>query len=535
MTILMAIAGPLLRLSMLLAMLFPMVGINPVRGPSRPLDVHISATQDTEGQPNGRQVLMVEGRPFFPIGVSYHFTRHRDTWDEDLQSMRDLGLNTVRIDLAWRDVAPLLPGRYRFGVLDEFLDRAAMHGLYVVPVFSHTTQDFNTPLWFWAIERGWRVEDQNGHAPLDDLPSVNHPGYRQGLRSYIAATAQHIKDHPAILAYQLLNEPRYDSKRLYDYNPNSVEAFRQWLQQKYGTIGRLNRVWSTSYYAFEEVAPLRDVEHGRPIEGPLLRQWSDWRQFGYDNLADFLGDLAHAVKGVDPNHPVIVAEMAWWWWGEQPYTGVSPLHVYRYADIVGYDLYPEGIEDANYFLLTSDMLLRYWEKPVWVMELNRKDGDPTGEEVQTFASKAIEGGATGLFYFQWRDDLRDGGRYGVLEEKGGRRTQYGGLASTVRWLKGKGESLATAPPPNPDLYLVWPSSAVGEVSGIDSPAWQIFDTARRILDGGLRLGLVMEDLIHAVSPEKLLNLRDGRLEIGKSPSPTPPPSRPARGILFPEH
>jgi len=515
----MVIVGPLLRLGLLALLLNPLASPPAAHYPARPPKVEVGSGADGSG---GKKLVLVDGKPFVPIGVSYHFTYHRDSWDDDLETMRDLGLNTVRIDLGWRDVEPILPGHYRFSVLDEFLDRAAKHGLYVVVVFSHTTQDFNTPIWYWPHYFDWISVDQDGKVPLDDLPSINYPGYRQLLRGYLEATVNHIKNHPALLAYQVLNEPRYDPNRLYDYNPYSVAAFQQWLRQKYGAVEQLDKIWSTTYTSFDEVEPMHGTDGGSSLQGPALRQWSDWRQFGYDNLADFIGELARAIKAADPGHPVIVAEMAWWWWGEQPYTGVSPLHIYRDADIVGYDLYPDSIEDASYFLLTSDMLSRYWQKPVWVMELNSKDGDPSGEETQKFVSQALDGGASGIFYFEWQDDWRDGGGYGVLDDKGRRKPQYGALAATVRWLRGE-TALATAPRPKPDLYLVWPSSEVAELSGVDSPAWDIYATARRIVEGGLRIGLVAEELVHAVDPAKLLTLKDGQLESGKGPPSHPRP------------
>lgn len=524
----MMIVGPLLRLGLLALLLNPLAADSAAHYASRPLDVKVGSVGD-EASGGAKKLLLVEGKPFVPVGVSYHFTYHRDSWDDDLQAMHDLGLNTVRVDLAWRDVEPLLPGSYRFSVLDQFLDVAAKHGLYVVVVFSHTTRDFNTPIWYWPRYFEWSSVDQYGQVPLDDLPSINYPGYRQRLQSYLEATVSHIRNHPAVLAYQVLNEPRYDPNKLYDYNPYSIAAFRQWLQQKYGAVEQLNKMWSTTYTSFDEVEPVRETDNSSPLQGPQLRQWSDWRQFGYDNLASFIGELVRSIKGADPGHPVIVAEMAWWWWGEQPYTGVSPLHIYRDADIVGYDLYPDSIEDASYFLLTSDMLSRYWQKPVWVMELNSKDGNPTGEETQKFVSQALEGGASGIFYFEWRDNSRDGGPYGVLDDKGKRKSQYGALASTVRWLKGHDGSVATAAPPKPDLYLVWPSSEVAQVSGLNSPAWEIYSTARRIVEGGLHIGLVAEELIHAVDPAKLLTLRDGQLETGKG-SPSPP--RPFGGPMI---
>lgn len=135
--------------------------LEPVPPAARPLDVRVGSTASAVDSA-GRRILLVDGKPFFPVGITYHFTRHRSTWDEDLQAMRDLGINTVRIDMGWNDLAPWLPGRYQFSALEDFLDRAARRGLYVVPVFSHTTQDLNTPPWFWLLQSGWRVVDQRG-------------------------------------------------------------------------------------------------------------------------------------------------------------------------------------------------------------------------------------------------------------------------------------------------------------------------------------------------------------------------------------
>lgn len=537
MTLALMVLGPVLRLGVLALLLDITAPADSAHlMPARPV-IGITSVEDSQGRSVRKHLLVVDGEPFFPVGVSYHFTRHRDSWDDDLQSMRDLGLNTVRIDLGWRDVEPILPGHFRFSMLDEFLDRASYHGLYVIPVFSHTTRDFNTPLWFWALHGDWRVVDRDGNVPLDDLPCVNHPVYRDLQRRYMETAVDHIKGHPALLAYQVLNEPRYHQTELYDYNPLSISAFRRWLHQLYGSIDLLNEAWGTAYLSFDEAEPLRVAKNQYPREGPLLQQWSDWREYSYDNLADFTGELVRAVKGTDPSRPVIVAEMAWWWWGEQPYTGVSPLHIYQDADIVGYDLYPDSVEDASYFLLTSDMLSRHWQRPVWVMEMNRKDGNPSGEEIHRFMARAMDGGTSGIFFFQWQDNWRDGGDYGVLDQNGRRKPQYGGLAASVRWLKDRTAESVVAPPRKPDVYLVWPSSEIASISGDASPAWDIYKVARRIVEGGLKIGLVAEELMHVVDPAKLLTLRNGRLESVKGesqPSPPPPPRPRTTGWLISE-
>ncbi len=125
-------------------------------------------------------------------------------------------------------------------------------------VSYHTTQDFNTPLWFSPPNSDWRVADERGSVPLSDTPSIDHPAYRHQLEEYVEATARHLKDHPAVLAYQLLNEPRYDQTRLYDYSTHSVEMFVAWLKQNYGNVERLNKTWDTTFTSIQRrAAPAR--------------------------------------------------------------------------------------------------------------------------------------------------------------------------------------------------------------------------------------------------------------------------------------
>ncbi len=460
----------------------------PVARPRAPVTVTRVADLD------GRPVFLANEKPFFPVGVTYHFTRYERSWDEDLRAMKLAGLNTVRADLGWRDVEPYLEGYYRFDFLDRFLDKAHNHGLKVVLVFSYATQDYNTPVWFWLQHRDWRIVRQDGQAILGDFPSFNHPDYRRDLAQYLRATVDHVRSHPAILAYQVMNEPHYNRTELTDYNPYTIQEFRRWLQEHYGSMEALNRGWETSYTSFAEVQPVRWVPQSEDDLKPsgMLVRWADWRQFAYENLADFTEFLAETIKGADSQHAVLVAQMSWWWWGEQPFTGVSPTEVYRAADVVGYDVYPENLRDAPYYALNADMLARFWGKPVWVTELNRKDGNPSPEEIQRFVESAVEGGATGIFYFQWRDNLRDGGRYGLLDGGGMEKPQFAAFQTTVRWLQARQQQILLARLEQPDVYVVWPSQQVGLSPRWDGPAQEIYRLAGNLIEQGLKVGIIAD-------------------------------------------
>ncbi len=453
--------------------------------------------------PSGRPTLLAGDKPFFPIGVTYHFTRHRTQWDADLRLMQEMGLNTVRADLAWRDIVPYWEGNYQFGVLDEFLDKAAKYGLYVVPVFSYATLDYNTPWWFWLRYQGWGMVGADGGIPLGDYPSINHPEYRRLFSDYLRETVRHVRNHPAILAYQVLNEPHYPKRPLSDYNEHTVSAFRSWSEQQYQSLDLLNARWLSDYRSFAEIEPPGlPPENQRAAEAQSKSQaWRDWREFAYDNLTSFVDHLADVVRQEDPNHAVLVSEMSWWWWGEQPTTGVSPTHIYRAADVVGFDVYPEGGKHADYYGLTTDLLTRIWQRPVWVTELNRKDGNPTTAEIKGFTARAVERGATGIFYFQWRDTWSDGGAYGLLDGRGNRKDQFAGFAATVAWLRENAERLLASALPAPDTFLLWPTEDVATTPGPASPAHEVYRTALRLSQSGLRVGLLPEELAPVPPPE----------------------------------
>ena len=92
----------------------------------------------------------------------------------------------------------------------------------------------------------------------------NSPAYRLYSTRIASKLAERYKDHPALLLWHVSNEYGGDC-----YCDNCEAAFRVWLQQKYGTLDKLNEQWNTrfwghTFYDWEEIV----------LPNALSEEWS---------------------------------------------------------------------------------------------------------------------------------------------------------------------------------------------------------------------------------------------------------------------
>ena len=85
--------------------------------------------------------------PFVPIAVSYPvpLARDREQATADLEAIRALGFNSIRLAVEWADAEPVR-GQYRFDALDEMLTLAGQSGLKVMLQLSTAS----LPAWVLA-------------------------------------------------------------------------------------------------------------------------------------------------------------------------------------------------------------------------------------------------------------------------------------------------------------------------------------------------------------------------------------------------
>jgi len=89
--------------------------------------------------------------------------------------------------------------------------------------------------------------------------------------------------------------------------PESLAAFRRWLERRYGSLDALNAEWATHYTRFDDALPLTvdDVRDAwtKPFSQWNLSRWADHREFMDDVLAELLTALRDEANRLDDQRP----------------------------------------------------------------------------------------------------------------------------------------------------------------------------------------------------------------------------------------
>lgn len=180
------------------------------------------------------------------MGTCY-YPEHWDKslWENDLERMLDAGISVVRIaEFAWSKVERT-EGEFNYDFFDEFLDLCQRKGMKVI---------FGTPS---ATPPAWLTEKYpevlNGredgvlyrHGGRRHY-NYNSPKYRELVSRIVTKIASHYGPHPAIVGWQIDNEINCEVSEF--YSDADTEAFRVFLQEKYGTLDRLNEAWGTVFW-----------------------------------------------------------------------------------------------------------------------------------------------------------------------------------------------------------------------------------------------------------------------------------------------
>ncbi len=238
----------------------------------------------------------------FRLGVCYYPEHWPESlWEDDFRRMRELGLSVVRVaEFAWSIFEPE-EGVFSFELFDRALDLAHKQGLKVIV----GTPTATPPAWLTHKYPEVLNVTHNGvtlHHGSRRHYNYSSQKYRELSAIITRQMAEHYKNHPAVIGWQIDNEFNCEISEF--YAPADHDAFRIWLQEKYGTLDKLNEAWGAvfwnqTYSDWEQVfLPRPTPVHKQPNPHQAL----DEKRFISDNTISFAKVQADILREVAPDH-----------------------------------------------------------------------------------------------------------------------------------------------------------------------------------------------------------------------------------------
>jgi beta-galactosidase len=341
-----------------------------------------------------------------------------DRVEKDAEMMQAAGINFVRMgEFSWAKMEPK-DGQFDFSWLDKALKVLSAHGIHAVL----GTPTASPPAWLYAEHPDIAAMNEDGvryRFGSRRNYCLHNPYFLEATRRIVTAEAEHFKNNPAVIGWQIDNE----LGNPYCYDSYCLAAFQNWCQKKYGTLDALNKAWGTifwghTYTAWSEIPLPWNTLFG--VHNPSLGL--DYDRFFSDSTADYLAMQANILRKIAPDKAITHNEMGL-------FDGVDYSHLSQHLDFVAWDNYPMFDQDQeDYFgpALGHDLMRGTKQQNFMVME--EEAGLPgwnifwghqaPAKLYRVWAYQAIAHGADGVCYFRWRTSTYGTEQYwqGILDQ-----------------------------------------------------------------------------------------------------------------------
>ncbi|OUS78436.1 beta-galactosidase [Paenibacillus sp. MY03] len=354
--------------------------------------------------------MMINNKPISPkLPVFMHGADYNpDQWlhdpfvlEEDIRLMKLAGCNVMAIGIfSWASLEPN-EGEFRFDWMDGVLERFKNNGIYA----WIATPSGARPAWLSAkYPEVLRV----GANRVRNLHGMRHnhcytsPVYREKTAIINRKLAERYGDHPAVIGWHISNEFGGDC-----HCDLCQEAFRAWLQEKYGTLESLNMAWWTTFWA-HTYTDWSQVESPSPHgENMVHGQNLDWRRFVTAQTIAFCKHEIDSVKWANPDLPATT--------NMHMIEGLDYRQFADVLDVVSWDAYPtwhqgkDGVKLGASIGFYHDLYRSILRKPFLLMESTpsqtnwqavSKLKQPGMHRLSSL--QAIAHGSDSVQYFQWR-------------------------------------------------------------------------------------------------------------------------------------
>lgn len=274
-------------------------------------------------RPPLRDIAIRDGA-FFAGGVEVMFggVGHFGKVREDIPKFGDYGFNLIQIEIGPNSVITGPgPDNVRTDAITNDIiktfDNAEKHNVMINLLLS--------PHYFpqWALDMYPELKECGvGFIQY----CVSDPRARKVLRRFLEVLIPMVKDKPALQSYTLANEPIFDER-----SAAATSRFRDYLKEKYGSIGNLNRAWHKNFKDFDRIKIDKDVF----ALGAAARY--DWMKFHNELGTDFFRWMKGVIRAMDPRTPVHIKFMDSMFAADEALLGIDREALEQVTDISGND------------------------------------------------------------------------------------------------------------------------------------------------------------------------------------------------------
>ena len=283
--------------------------------------------------------------PDILFGVAYYPEYHQsDRLVQDLDLMVRAGITVIRVgESVWSTWEPR-DGHFELEWMARILDEAHTRGIRVIL----GTPTYAVPPWLQTAHPEIAGERKTGEriawGARQEI-DYSHPAFRYHAERVIRRIVGRYAAHPAVIGYQVDNEPGLELL----HNHGVFTGFVRSLRARYGDVQTLNREWGLTYWSHR----IDDwSELWRP-DGNTFPQYDlAWRRYQAEVTSDFISWQAGIVREYSRDDQFVTTCL------QYPRRGVDDRTVFHALDVTSGNPY-YGMQDR---LDSSKELdrLNYW-------------------------------------------------------------------------------------------------------------------------------------------------------------------------------
>lgn len=323
------------------------------------------------------------------------------TVDADIELMQQAQVNLVSLGIfGWARLEPT-EGNYQLDWIGDVIERLYAAGISVdlatgtasPPVWMAKNHPETLPVNAQGVRLGFGSRQQ--YCP-------SNPYFRDKAAQLAAQMAKRFGAHPAVKLWHVSNE--FGCHVPACYCDTCAQAFREWLQERYGSVADLNAAWGTDFWSqrygsFTEVNPPREMP-----TFPNPSQILDWKRFSNHAILACHRLELEQLRKYSPQVSVTTNFMG-------PYEPTDYWEWSQYVDVVSDDSYPDPANpsSAAQVALEADLARSYHYAPFILMEQAtgavqwRPVNSPRRPgQNQLWSLQRVAHGADGILHFQWR-------------------------------------------------------------------------------------------------------------------------------------